>query len=46
MKMMNAYKGKKLGIENPYINYYDVSIKTYKLLEKVTYKFFIYRNVV
>lgn len=40
MKMMNAYKGKNLGIENPYINYYDVNIKTYKLLEKVACKFF------
>lgn len=29
-----------MGIENPYIKYYDVNIKTYKLLEKVTCEFF------
>lgn len=38
--MKNVCNGKNLGIEKTYINYYDVNIKTYKLLEKVACKFF------
>lgn len=37
--MKNVCNGKNLGIEKTYINYYDVNIKTYKLLEKVACKF-------
>lgn len=38
--MKNAYKGKNKGIEKTITKYYDVNIKTYKLLEKVACKFF------